>query len=388
MKLPAAFALLCLTFLPALGSCADPLFDPLAGLRGIGVETNNGSCWPVAPDVAPAPLSHYGPEALIRQENDRYVLKSTPVPMPYAPGQELVEVSILTGGEGKLGFYFLRPYWAKRDFGISVSGGPDGMILGDGRDVTHDYNAALVGKVGVTFEGSLTFAFSGFNLNLDSHLNRSFASGSTMATLLASNTFNLTELTALETPFPIQPLTALLDYFPKDKACIVTVAIQYLQLTQDYHATLTAGMNSTSLYAHQDFTGFGVTAAVTTQTRDWHGWSCYGDLRGAVLIGTNNRNGSFSSTGLSAVSATDTRTDFVPVGAVEVGIEWEPKRWASAPLQARPKTTSESVLAFRVGFVGQVIGDGALPTVTHDQRAFDNGAVFLAGFGAQLEYRH
>jgi hypothetical protein len=389
MRLPAAFALFCLACLTAATPGADPLFDPLAGLSCLTPDALATACPPAAPDGPPVPVTHCGPEAAFRQENGTYVILNPPLAAaPYTTGQTLVEASILTGGEGKLGFYFLRPYWAKRDFGISVSGGPDGTILGDGRDVAHDYSAALVGKIGVTFPNTMSIAFSGFNLSLDSHLNRSFQSGMTAATLQASNTFNLTELTALEVPFSIQPPPVFQDWLPKDNACKLTVAVQYLQLTQDYHAALVAAMNSTNLNSHQDFTGFGVTVAAATQTRDWHGWSGYANLRGAVLIGTNNRNGNFSSTGLPAVSATETRTDFVPVGELEVGIEWEPKRLAYSPTQARPKTASDAVLAFRAGFVGQVIGDAGLPTVTHDQRAFDNGAVFLAGFGALIEYRH
>jgi hypothetical protein len=358
----------------------------VASLPGIAAQTDNASGPSVSAGACPVPITLYGQTPGPLPANGKYVLLEHPLPLDEEAKITTVEASILTGGEGMLGFYFLRPYWARRDFAIGVSG-PDGVILGDGRDVAHDYSAALVGRVGVHLPGSITVAFRGFNLNLDSHLNRTFASGSTMATLLASNTFNLTELTALETPLSFQPFPAVGANHANNKACEVTVGVQYLQLAQEYQATLAAGTNSTSRHAHQDFTGFGVTAAVTAQSPDWHGWRCYGNLRGVVVIGTNNRNGSFSSTGMSTVTATDTRTDFVPVGEVEVGIEWEPKPFAQVDTQARLKTTAESVLLFRLGFVGQVIGDAGLPTVTHDQRAFDNGAVFLAGFGAQLEYR-
>jgi hypothetical protein len=301
-------------------------------------------------------------------------------------GQEEVYDTVLTNADASFGLYLLRPYWSKRNFSISVPGETGGTILGDSRDVTHDYSAAPIGEVAFTFKDYPALSFKGFNLNLSSQLDRTFISGATTASLTATNSLSITEFNALELPFPIKPWGFLNGCVDDRHGITFSAGPRYTQVKQDYHALLTAGMNSTALDAHQDFTGFGGTSSVEIRSKECCCLTLYGNLRGSILYGTNNKNGSLVTTGATPVQMTESRTDFVPIGEVEVGVEWRPR---VKVFGVSCRTPTDPQLGIRAAFLGQVIGDVGLPSpASHDQRAFDNGAVYLAGLGVQFGVRY
>jgi hypothetical protein len=261
--------------------------------------------------------------------------------------------------------------------------------LGDARDVTHDYDVAPLTSLTLGFNQFPNISFSGFNLNLSSQLNRAVTSGTGTATLVANNSFRLTEANFLEWKPDVHVAGFFKNWLEAEKVSF-SLGPRYTQVSQDYHATLTSASNNALLNSHQDFTGFGVTSSVEARSKPWvrTGLQLYGNLRGSLLVGTNNKNSTASTTvGSAILSSSENRTDYIPIGELELGVEWGTLVGVLRGGSVDPDTGT--IIGARVGFVGQVIGDVGLPSASsRGAGALDNGAVYLVGVGLLFELRH
>jgi hypothetical protein len=287
----------------------------------------------------------------------------------------------------RVGAYFLQPLWSKRDFSIRVPGGngSDGVILADTRTVADDYTVAPVLDVQVTFE-NLNLLFKGVQYSLSSSLDQAVVNGSGQAALSGTSSLNLREATAAGVGIDLRVPNCLDGYF-KDRKVQVSCGPYYLYLDQDYSATLASGNNTATLHSHETFEGLGLASSLEFRTRPcpigdslW----CY-DLHacvtGAVIVGQNNRRSDFSVTGGLNPAVHDNATDFIPVGIVDLALEFERKQ--AFKLASAPPGLPEIGACFRVGFMGQVIGGVGMPSAqSMSPRAFENGSLYLLGFGA------
>ncbi len=291
-----------------------------------------------------------------------------------------------------LGLYFIRPYWSRRDFAISVpsGNGVGGRILADTRDVTNDYTVSPVFDANIKF-GNLGFTFSGFGYALASSLDQAVAAGGANATLTATSSLSVTEAVlaapTLELPIP-EYLSCLKGCFQGDKVSF-GFGPYYTKVTQSYSATLTGAGNTATLNSTQAFEGLGLVCSLEltgaghdiywpSENPKWH-YNGYALLRGAAVLGENDRKSDFSVTGSAITSVHDNKTDLIPVGAFELGVECTRKN----VITFRRGWAGNFDAGFRVAVMGQVIGDVGLPSAqSADPRAFENGALYLVGVGA------
>jgi len=119
---------------------------------------------------------------------------------------------------------------------------------------------------------------------------------------------------------------------------VLSAGGRYAQLGQHYDATVANTANNLltnaevdTLFSHQRFTGGGPTLAL-------QGWyplgktrlSLYGTARGSILFGTNSQNASTNTvqavggvlTDMPQAEASGSRNAAVPVGELEIGIQW------------------------------------------------------------------
>jgi hypothetical protein len=300
----------------------------------------------------------------------------------------------------RLGIYFLRPYWSKRDFSIAVPGGSGagGVILADTRDVANDYSVAPVVDVTVQFT-SLNVTFNGFEYALSSSVDQAVQAGAGTASLTGTSSLTLREATTGEVGIPIDRFVpnCLESWFQNGGETQVGIGGYYLYVDQDYNAILTNGTNNkATLHSHQNFEGFGLVGSLDLKTgphffkvpsySNWY-WDVYSRTNGAIVMGTNKRLSDYSVTGGSSPSVHDNATDFIPVGTLEIGFDVAKATQTLLPSLRSPGKTDpvqvDTDVGFSVGAVAQVIGDVGMPSArSGGSRALENGSLFVVGFQA------
>jgi hypothetical protein len=298
--------------------------------------------------------------------------------------------------ELQVGFEFLQPEFSGRAVTLTIPAGSPASfpILAGSGNVSEDFN--FVPRFGLKFD----FPDLGFGvrtsetlMSFSGRLQRTIDSAQGSGTLNANSSldianFNLIELSSL---FTLERFACLQDTYLADCDLLGSIGARYSHVRQDYTASLTSGSNSTSLDAHQDYDGFGLTLALETLCPLPRNIYLYTVSRGSFLIGTNNRNTHFSANltsgiGNSAGKVTENKTDFIPVGEFEVGLAWSTPLW---PL--RPSATPDkqyALLWIKSGLLADVWGNLGLLSATDGSNQFSGGSLVLFGFSvlAGIEY--
>jgi hypothetical protein len=158
-----------------------------------------------------------------------------------------------------------------------------------------------------------------------------------------------------------------------------------LSIEQNYTGKLSntiagGGGNETIRYSTQSFRGIGLTSGLNFLLPLNENWRLYTNLRGSILVGDNVKDSSISTTlagapGFSA-SINQTKTEFVPVGEIEMGVEWLHEFFDVN----RPNVPG-AVFSVRTGVSAQVWGNVG-PLSAGSSQGFQTSNLYL--FGAHI----
>jgi hypothetical protein len=306
-------------------------------------------------------------------------------PCSYQPGTEndafcaaiaVKQPSILKAG---LGFIYLRPYWSRNDFTITLPT-PTGSLVGDSRDVTQAFNLSPIVQMDLSpAVGSVGLSMSGYFTQLNSTLSRNVTGGNGNANLNASDALSLW---VANLPEIILPKGAV----PGTSPFVFHAGFRFNQIQQSFASTLTSAPNSVHLQSAENFLGFGGTCALEWNTpvrfcKCHLPLSFFTLVRGSVTVGTNQRSSSYGTSigpngTLFANSISENRISLVPVGELYSGIEFQ------QPVAALRFTRScydgGAAVTIRLGFTGQIWGDVGMPSAVASTQA-NNGSLYLVG---------
>lgn len=287
-----------------------------------------------------------------------------------------------------LGFQYMRPVFPNRSVTLQVPSTVNGNFttLGGTGNVSFDFS--FIPQINLYYQ----FADLGFGVtasarmtSIAGQLTRTISSAAGTANLTANSVVNFATVNIVE-GFKVIPLNQCPCFectWLHDTVIMATLGTRYSYLLQEYHANLISGANSTSVNAHQDFNGFGLTTSLSYFHPLCEDWFLYGSSRGSFLLGLNNRNSDFSVVvpGVSGVSTSgklaENKSSFIPTGEFEVGIAWgrlQPRSVLSQTLRTGP------LLWVKGGFVADVWGNLGLLSASPLAQGFSGGALFLYGF--------
>ena len=166
------------------------------------------------------------------------------------------------------------------------------------------------------------------------------------------------------------------------------VGARYSSINQLFTAALRQGSGSAvTTSSFQDFRGVGLTAAGNLSLAMTNSLWVYGNSRGSMLLGRNERQANFSiltvdamgnpTTGTASNTVTEDKTDIIPVGEFEAGIIWD-----LAEQFCDEDSEPGNMIWFKLGYVAQVWGDVGLVSAGTGQ-PFRDGDLFLQGFTLQ-----
>jgi hypothetical protein len=298
-------------------------------------------------------------------------------------------------GTIEIGFDYLRPYWSFRDFTLAVPTANVGSfpLLGDVGHV--DDHFALAPHLNYKYDVSDLFSIkaTGAFMNLSGHIERTLTANDGSAGTLSANS-SLTIITAnlpeISTRFQYE------EFFSRgshlywsifdDLVIDLSVGTRYSSIEQNYtgklNNTVAAGLNETTRYSHQAFRGVGLTTGLNFtlpvhERANGDQWNLFTNLRGSILVGDNAKDSTLSVTlaGMPGVSdsISQTKTEFIPVGEIELGAEWIHE--FGDVLRPELGTAQFSV---RLGLSGQVWG-GVGPLSAGSSQAFRTSNLFLVG---------
>ncbi len=232
------------------------------------------------------------------------------------------------------GFAYLRPAWGNRGFNIAVPSGTggSGLILGDARDVLHNFNFAPRVEVDYRLLASrVGIRASGWAYNLSGSLDRTLNSAAGSGSLHAQSTLGLSAVNLPEATIPFscpccQKCPKNNDWIPQFVGD-VSLGARYSSLTQSFDAIVMSGSNVASLHSDQSFSGLGITGALAGYYPVGKKLLVYSGARGSALFGTNRRDSTYSTTGTFTASSvptvlTDNKSAIIPVGELDAGITW------------------------------------------------------------------
>jgi hypothetical protein len=290
-----------------------------------------------------------------------------------------------------IGFEYLRPEFPSRSIALAVPAGVSGSfsILGRTGNVIHDF--AFVPKISVDYQfQDLGFGVgaSGKLTSLSGHLLRTVDSAAGSANLTAESSVDLAVVNFLEaTKFlPLDRFPCCQDTCLQDTVLFATIGMRYSHVRQDFTASLASGANISTVKAHQDYDGFGLTTSLSILHPLPSNFFLYGTSRGSFLIGTNNRDSSYSVVATSIPGAstsakvTENKTKFIPVGEFEFGLAWG-KPLSPRRVQAQAAAGQVgAVLWLKGGMVFDVWGGLELLAPSDTFHPFTDGSLFLYGF--------
>jgi hypothetical protein len=237
--------------------------------------------------------------------------------------------------------------------------------------------------LGVTASGELS--------NIVGHLTRSIDAAGGSANLTANATITFANANLLEGSLylPLGDYGCFEDTCLRDTVLLFTLGTRYSHLSQDYSASLNSGGNGTTLTAHQDWDGFGLTSSLSYLHPLDGNLFLYGVSRGSVLVGTNNRTSTLlvvvpgSSTASTSTKLTDNKTDLIPVGEFEFGMAW------GKPLAPRPADAVRGAgqtgphLWIKAGLVANIWGNLGSLSAPDGSQGFSDSRLLLYGFSVQ-----
>ncbi|MBI1831698.1 MAG: hypothetical protein HYR84_09635 [Planctomycetes bacterium] len=293
-------------------------------------------------------------------------------------------------GAIEIGFDYIRPYWTSRDFTLAVPAANAGSfpLLGDVGHV--DDHFALAPRLNYKYDVSdvLAIKATGSFMNLTGHLERTLsAPDGTLANLSANSSLTIVtaNLPEISTRFYydelfLRPAQSHWSIF-NDLAIDLGIGTRYSSIEQNYTGKLTntvpAGKNETQRYSHQNFKGVGLTTTLNFSLPVRDEWRLFTNLRGSILVGDNSKDSSLSVVlqGVpgAATSISQSKTEFIPIGEMEVGAEWT-HEFSDV---ARP-TVPPALFTVRVGFSGQIWGNVG-PLSAGSPQGFRTSNLYLVG---------
>lgn len=301
-----------------------------------------------------------------------------------------------TDGQGniEIGFDYIRPLWTTRDFTLAVPDGVGGFpLLADAGHV--DNRFALAPHLNFKYDVSDIFAIkaTGSFMNLSGHLNRTLTPNNGTAGVLTANsslTIVSANLPEIATRFFYDELMSRRSHLYwsifDDMTIDLGIGTRYSSVEQNYTGKLTntlpGGTNQSQRYSYQNFKGVGLTSSLNF-TLPFHErpngerWNAFTNVRGSILVGENNKDSSIAVTlaGMPSVadSITQSRTEFIPVGELEVGVEW-----IHFFGDANDANVPRALFSVRMGFTGQVWGNVG-PLSAGSAQGFRTSNLFLVG---------
>jgi hypothetical protein len=297
-------------------------------------------------------------------------------------------------GEITIGFDYVRPYWTSRDFTLAVpaANAASFPLLGDTGNV--DNHFALAPRVNYKYDVSDEFAIkaTGTFMNLKGNLDQTLAVADGSVGLLTANstltivTANLPELT---TRFTYAELFgSSKHYWSIFDALTIDLGIgtRYSSVGQTYTGDLSntsaAGKNETQRSSTQAFTGVGITSSLNFnlpmhEKANGEMWNLYTNLRGSILVGENSKDSSLTVNIANMpgvpTSIKQSKTEYMPVGEVEMGIEW-----THLFGDATHPNGKAALFTVRIGVSGQFWGNAG-PLSAGSPQGFQTSNLFLVG---------
>jgi hypothetical protein len=336
----------------------------------------------------PAPFDSQLPEAQRPIEQTSY-LQLPPLTQPQAPLFVPSNLGPTTEQDGfsiAVGFDFLQPSWSNDSFQQLLPGTTAALFPGLNLDtkVDHDFGLSPRIDVGLGASDSEYGLSAGFNtVNLSGSLRQNTAGMASNDSIDAQSAINI-----LSVNLPEVSRVISLDIFEDDQIdeamLELRVGTRYSALNQIFTAALRQGSGSAvTTSSFHDFRGVGLTAAANLSLPVTNAFWLYGNSRGSMLLGRNERQSNYSvvvaggGPGTISNTVTEDKTDIIPVGEFETGIVWD-----LAEQFCDEGTDPSNLVWLKLGFVAQVWGDVGLVSAGTGQ-PFREGSLWLKGFTFQ-----
>jgi len=289
-----------------------------------------------------------------------------------------------------VGFDFLQPSWSNDSFRQLLPGSTAALFPGLNLDSTvgHDYGLSPRIDVGLASGDSEYGISAGVNtVNLSGSVRQNTAGMASNDSIDAQSAINILSVNLPEVSRVI-PLDIYEDDGIDDAIFELRVGTRYSAINQLFTAALRQGSGSAvTTSSFQDFRGVGLTAACNLSLPVTNSLWFYGNSRGSMLLGRNERQANYSvlvadtggtpSVGTASSTVTENKTDIVPVGEFEGGIVWDlAEQFCDEGLERG------NMIWFKLGYVAQVWGDVGLTSAGTDL-LFRDGDLFLQGFTCQ-----
>lgn len=355
---------------------------------------------PVGYAVFDEPASDGGESGIAQiQENSRAQIEQTsysslaPLSQPVAPQFVPATLGQSTSREGfniAVGFDFLQPSWSNDSFKQLLPGTTAALFPGLNLDSTvdHDYGLSPRIDVGLALGDSEYGISAGVNIvNLSGSVRQNTAGMSSNDSIDAQSAINILSVNLPEVSRVI-PLDIYEDDQIDDAIFELRVGARYSAINQLFTAALRQGSGSAvTTSSFQDFRGVGLTAAGNLSLPVTNSLWLYGNSRGSMLLGRNERQANYSVlvvdaggapiAGTASSTVTENKTDIIPVGEFEAGIVWD-----LAEQFFDEGSEPGNMIWFKLGYVAQVWGDVGLTSAGTGQ-PFRDGDLFLQGFTCQ-----
>lgn len=289
-----------------------------------------------------------------------------------------------------VGFDFLQPSYSNDSFKQLLPGTTAALFPGLNLDSTvdHDYGLSPRIDVGLALGDSEYGISAGVNtVNLSGSVRQNTAGMASNDSIDAQSAINILSVNLPEVSRVI-PLDIYEDDQIDDAMFELRVGARYSAINQLFTAALRQGSGSAvTTSSFQDFRGVGLTAAGNLSLPLTNSLWLYGNSRGSMLLGRNERQANYSvlvsgaggvpAAGTASNTVTEDKTDIIPVGEFEGGFVWD-----LAEHFCDEESEPGNMVWFKLGYVAQVWGDVGLTSAGTGQ-PFRDGSLFLQGFTVQ-----
>ncbi|MGZ0170732.1 MAG: Lpg1974 family pore-forming outer membrane protein [Planctomycetales bacterium] len=289
-----------------------------------------------------------------------------------------------------VGFDFLQPSYSNDSFKQLLPGTTAALFPGLNLDSTvdHDYGLSPRIDVGLALSDSEYGISAGVNtVNLSGSVRQNTAGMASNDSIDAQSAINILSVNLPEVSRVI-PFDIYEDDQIDDAIFELRVGARYSAINQLFTAALRQGSGSAvTTSSFQDFRGLGLTAAGNLSLPVSNSFWLYGNTRGSMLLGRNERQANYSvlvvdgagapTAGTASSTVTEDKTDIIPVGEFEAGFVWD-----LAEQFCDDGSEPGNMVWFKLGYVAQVWGDVGLVSAGVGQ-PFRDGDLFLQGFTCQ-----
>lgn len=314
---------------------------------------------------------------------------SQPVAPQFVPSQ-IGPTRSQEGFSIAVGFDFLQPSYSNDSFKQLLPGATAALFPGLNLDSTvdHDYGLSPRLDVGLALGDSEYGISAGVNtVNLSGSVRQNTAGMASNDSIDAQSAINILSVNFPEVSRVI-PFDIYEDDQIDDAIFELRVGGRYSAINQLFTAALRQGSGSAvTTSSFQDFRGVGLTAAGNLSLPVTNSFWLYGNTRGSMLLGRNERQANYSvlvvdgagapTAGTASSTVTEDKTDIIPVGEFEAGVVWD-----LAEQFSDEGSEAGNMVWFKLGYVAQVWGDVGLVSAGVGQ-PFRDGDLFLQGFTCQ-----